>query len=73
MEVPEELAAGGNPSSAGGRATSKQSVLSVDPKEPTTVETSAKQRASEQVLPEAPSIKHAAPEESQVLEPGQGA
>jgi hypothetical protein len=62
-EVPEELATGGKPSSAGARATSEQAVPSADPKEPTMVETAAEERASEQVPPEAPSVEHAAPEE----------
>jgi hypothetical protein len=46
-EVLEELAAGGKPATDGMRATSEQVVPSADPKEPTTVETSAEQRASE--------------------------
>jgi hypothetical protein len=62
-EVPEELAAGGKPSSAGARTTSEQAMPSVDPKEPTTVEAATEQRASEQVPTEAPSMEHTAPEE----------
>jgi hypothetical protein len=72
-EIPEELAAGGKPATAGARATSEQATPSTDPKDPTTVETAAEQRASEQVPPEAPSVEHAAPEERQVLEPRQEA
>jgi hypothetical protein len=68
-EVPEELAAGGKPATAGVRTTSEQVVSSTDPKEPTMVETAAVQRASEQVPPEAPSVEHVAPEERRVPEP----
>jgi hypothetical protein len=42
-------------------------------KEPTTVEATTEPRVSEQVAPEAPNVENAAPEEGQVLEPGQGA
>jgi hypothetical protein len=69
MEVPEELAVGGKPATAGARATSEQAAPSADPKEPTTVEMATEQRASEQVPPEAPSMEDAAPEERQVPEP----
>jgi hypothetical protein len=72
-EVPEELAAGGKPSSADARATSEHVVPSVNPKELTMVEAAAEQRASEQVPPEAPSVEHAAPEERRVPEPRQEA
>jgi hypothetical protein len=73
MEVPEELVAGGNPSSTSARSTNKQVVPSVGPKEPTMVEAAAELRAFEQVPPETPSVEHATPEERQVSEPGQGA
>jgi hypothetical protein len=59
-KVPEELAAGGNPSSASVRSTSEQAVPSADPKELTMVEAATEPRASKQVPPEAPSVKHAA-------------
>jgi hypothetical protein len=73
MEVPEELAAGGKPSSAGTSATSEQAAPSAGQKEPTTMEAVTEPRASKQVAPEVPNIDHAAPEESQVLESGQEA
>jgi hypothetical protein len=73
MEVPEELTAGGNPSSANARSTSEQVAPSANPKEPTMVEATAEPRASEQVSPEASSVEPASPEERHVLEPGQGA
>jgi hypothetical protein len=62
-EVPEELVAGGKPSSAGARTTSEQAAPSADAKEPTTVEAATEQRASEQVPTEAPNVEHAATEE----------
>jgi hypothetical protein len=67
-EVPEELAAGGKPSSAGARVTIEQAAPSTDPKELTTMETAAEQRASEHVPPEAPSVEHAAPDKRRVPE-----
>jgi hypothetical protein len=73
MEVPEELATGGKPATDGARVTSEQVVPSADPKEPTTVESSAEQRAFEQVPPEAPSVEQAAPEERRDPEPRQEA
>jgi hypothetical protein len=72
-EVPEELAAGGKPATAGTRATNEQAAPSADPKEPTTMEMAAEQRASKQVPPEAPSVEHVAPEERRDLEPRQEA
>jgi hypothetical protein len=72
-EVPEELAAGGKPATAGERVTTEQVVPSLGQKEPTTVEAATEPRASKQVVPEAPNVEHVAPEESQVPEPGQGA
>jgi hypothetical protein len=63
MEIPEELAAGGKPSSAAMRATNKQAAPSTDLIEPTMVETIAEQRSSEQVPPEALGVEHAAIEE----------
>jgi hypothetical protein len=65
-EVLEELAASGKPTMTGARATSEQAAPSADPKEPSRVEMFTEQRASEQVPPAAPSVEHAAPEESQV-------
>jgi histidinol-phosphate/aromatic aminotransferase/cobyric acid decarboxylase-like protein len=72
-EVPEELAASGKPATDGARVTSEQVVPSADPKEPTIVEMSTEQRASEQVPPEAPSVEQAAPEERRYPEPRQEA
>jgi hypothetical protein len=73
MEVPEELAACGKPSTAGKRVTTEQVAPSPGQKEPTTVEAAIEPRASEQVAPKAPNVEHVAPEEGQVPEPGQGA
>jgi hypothetical protein len=72
-EVPEELTAGGKPVTAGERATTEQVVPSPDQKEPTMVEAATEPRASEQGALEAPNVEHAASEEGQVPEPGQGA
>jgi hypothetical protein len=72
-EVPEELAAGGKPATAGARETSEQVAPSASQKEPTTVEVAAEPRAFEKVAPKAPNVEHATSEESQILEPGQGA
>jgi hypothetical protein len=51
-------------------ATNEQAAPSADPIEPTTVETGAEQRTSEQVPPEAPGMEHAAIEERRFPEPG---
>jgi hypothetical protein len=48
-------------------------VPSADPKEPTTVETSTEQWASEQVPPDAPSVEQAASEERRDPKPRQEA
>jgi hypothetical protein len=72
-KVPEELTAGGKPATDGARATSEQVVPSADPKEPTTVETSTEQWASEQVPPDAPSVEQAASEERRDPKPRQEA
>jgi hypothetical protein len=71
-EVPDEIAAGRKPSSAGVKTTSKQ-VASAIPKEPTTVEAAVEQRTSEQVPTKALSVEHVALEERQVPKPRQEA
>jgi hypothetical protein len=72
-EIPEELAAGGRPSSAAVRATSEQAVPSADPIEPMTMEIATEQRTPKQVPPEAPGVEHVATEEKRVPEPRQEA
>jgi hypothetical protein len=72
-ENPEQLAAGGRPSSAATIATSEQAAPSAIPIKPTMVEAAAEQRTFEQVPPEALSVEHAATEEKQVPEPRQEA
>jgi hypothetical protein len=72
-EIPEELTAGGRPSSAASMATSEQAAPRPVPIEPMMVETTAEQRTSEQVPPEAPGVEHAVTEERRVLEPRQEA
>jgi hypothetical protein len=63
IEIPEQLTTDGGPSSTATRATSEQVVPSVDPMEPTSMETAIEQRTSEQVPPEASDMEHTAMEE----------
>jgi hypothetical protein len=62
-EIPEELAAGGRPSSAASMATSEQAALGPILIQPTIVEVAVEQRSSKQVPPEAPVVHQVATEE----------